>query len=384
MVIEILRDPGINFCRTCPGAHWDIHWQTKKKMSGSYDKAALRKQRTDLWVGMFVFLGLAIMGALIVQFGRFSDRLRDTYYLYVTYPDAGDIIRGAPVRLGGAKVGVVADDPELNLKYTGVTVTLEIHSEKKIPAGSRFSIASSGLMGDRYIRIKSPEVPSGEYIAPDTTIKGYAAGGLDELQAEAGELSDQAKLMMTDIREAVQSLDQLMGKLNNDLLGDQSVAKLKDILEDLKKTSENFKTASEKLEPLLDDGRETVGEAKEAATAAKTAFVKTGETLDAAKEVIKKAEPAVEKLEPTIAELKDTLAKANAAIDKITDGDGTAAALISDSGLKENLESFISNLNQHGVMRYKNDSDAGKDKAAEPDDSSQSGGGLKKWFQRKR
>jgi ABC-type transporter Mla subunit MlaD len=353
-------------------------------MSSSYDKAALRKQRTDLWVGVFVFLGLAIMGALILQFGRFSDRLRDTYFLYVSYPDAGDIIRGAPVRLGGAKVGVVAEDPELNLKYTGVTVTLEIHSEKKIPAGSRFSIASSGLMGDRYIRIKSPEVPSGEYIAPDTTIKGYASGGLDEIQAEAGELSDQAKLMMTDIRQAVQSLDLLMEKVNNDLLGDKSMANLNDILEDLKKTGENFKSVSEKLGPLLDDGRETVGEAKEAATAAKTAFVKTGETLDTAKEMIKKAEPAVEKLEPTLTELKDTLAKANAAIDKITEGDGTAAALISDSGLKENLESFISNLNQHGILRYKNASEAGKDKAEDSASSSRSGGGLKNWLQRKR
>ncbi len=351
-------------------------------MSSSYDKAALRKQRTDLWVGVFVFLGLAIMGALIVQFGRFSDRLRETYELYVTYPDAGDIIRGAPVRLGGAKVGVVSQDPELNLKYTGVTVTLDIYDEKKIPKGSRFSIASSGLMGDRYIRIKSPEVPSGEYIAPESTIEGHASGGLDEIQAEASELSDQAKLMMTDIRKAVQSLDSLMGKVDHDLLGDKSVDNLKDILVDLKKTSENFKTASEKLGPLLDDGRDTVAEAKEAATAAKTAFVKTGETLDTTREVIKKAEPAVEKLEPTIVELKDTLAKASAAIDDITDGDGTAAALISDTRLKQDLESFISNLNEYGILRYKNASEAGDDKTEKPSDSSRSGGRAKSWLHR--
>ena len=335
-------------------------------------------------MGMFVFMGLAIMGALILQFGRFSDRLRDTYYLYITYPDAGDIIRGAPVRLGGAKVGVVADDPELNLKYTGVTVPLEIHSEKKIPAGSRFSIASSGLMGDRYIRIKSPEVPSGEYIAPDTTIKGYSSGGLDEIQAEAGELSDQAKLMMADIRKAVQSLDKALQKIDNGLLSDENVGNFKSTLADLKKSSENFKTASEKLGPLFDEGRETMVEAKEAASKAKTALTKAGETFDTAKEVIKKAEPAIEKLDPTISELKDTLTKISVAIDKITDGDGAAAALISDSGLKKDLENFISNLNEHGVLRYKNDAEIEKTKASKEASSSRSSGGLKKWLQRKR
>ena len=138
-------------------------------------------------------MGLAIMGALVIQFGRFSDRLRDTYYLYVTYQDAGDIARGSPVKLGGAKVGVVSDNPQLNSNYTGVTVPLEIHIDKKIPIGSKFAIASSGLMGDSYIRIQSPAEPTGEYFNPDTEIKGHAAGGLVKLQETAGELSDQAK-----------------------------------------------------------------------------------------------------------------------------------------------------------------------------------------------
>ncbi len=341
-------------------------------MSNSYDKAALRKQRTNLWVGLFVFMGLAIMGALVVQFGRFSDRLRDTYYLYATFPDAGSLIRGAPVRLGGAKVGVVADAPQLNDKFTGVKVPLEIHSDKKIPVGSRFIIASSGMMGDLFIRIKSPEKPTGEYLAANTEIEGDAATGLDEIQAEAGELSNQAKLMMADIRLAVKSMDKTLKKIDEGVLSEENLANIKEMLADLKKSGENFKAASAKLEPLFDKG-------KEAAEEAKTAFAKAGDTLDTAKEVVKKAEPALEKLDPTITELKNTLTKASAAIDKITEGDGTTAALISDSELKENLESLISNLNKHGILRYKNDS---KSKTETPKKSSSSG--FKKFFHKKR
>lgn len=348
-------------------------------MSNSYDKSALRKQRTDLWVGLFVFMGLAIMGALVIQFGRFSDRLRETYYLYVTYPDAGNLVQGAPVRLGGAKVGVVASAPQLNDNYTGVKVPLEIHNNKKIPAGSRFIIASSGLMGDLYIRVKSPAKPTGAYIEPDTEIQGDAATGLDELQAEAGELSDSAKSMMADIRLAVKSLDKTLKKIDEGVLSDENLANIKEMLADLKKSGENFKTASAKLEPLLDSGKETMTEAKEAATEAKTAFKKAGDTFDTTKDVIKKAEPAIEKLDPTITELKETLAKASEAIDKITEGSGTTAALISDSELKENLESLISNLNKHGILRYKNDSEV---KAEAPKKAPTSS--FRKLFQKKR
>lgn len=345
-------------------------------MSNSYDKTAIRKQRTDLWVGLFVFLGLAIMGALVVQFGRFSDRLRETYFLYVTYPDAGNIVRGAPVRLGGAKVGVVAEAPQLNKEYTGVTVTLEIHQDKKIPVDSRFAIASSGLMGDLYIRVKSPEKPNGEYIEAGTAIQGDAATGLDEIQAEAGELSDLAKLMMEDIRLAVKSLDKTLKKIDAGMLSEENLANFKDTMESLKESAENFKGASVKLGPMLDTG-------KEAAAEAKIAFAKAGETFDTTNEVVKKAGPALDKLEPTIEELKKTLAKANAAIDKITKGSGITAALISDKELKQNLESFISNLNEHGILRYKNESDEDEDgqKKSKSDSSSR---GLKKWFPKKR
>ena len=348
-------------------------------MSNTYDKSALRKQRTDLWVGLFVFMGLAIMGALVVQFGRFSDRLRDTYYLYVTYPEAGNLVQGAPVRLGGAKVGVVADAPQLNENYTGVNVQLEIYSNKKIPAGSRFIIASSGLMGDLFVRVKSPPKPTGLYIEADTEIKGDSAAGLDEIQAEAGELSDRAKLMMEDIQLAVKSLDKTLKKIDEGVLSDENLANIKEMLADLKKSGENFKAASTKLEPFLDSGKEVMTEAKEAVTEAKTAFTKAGDTFDTTKGVIKKAEPALEKLEPTITELKETLEKASAAIDKITEGSGTTAALISDKELKENLESLISNLNKHGILRYKNDR-ASKEEAPKKSSSS----GFRKLFPKKR
>ena len=46
---------------------------------------------------------------------------------------------------------------------TGVTVTMEVHDDAKIPKQSKVSIASSGVMGEKFINFQ-PKVDNGEYL----------------------------------------------------------------------------------------------------------------------------------------------------------------------------------------------------------------------------
>lgn len=314
--------------------------------------SAIRKERTELLVGLFVFFGLAIMGALIVQFGRFSDRLQEKYQISVTFPDASDIREGSPVKLAGQKVGFVSAEPKLNDTFTGVLVPLYIYGDKRVPKGSKFSIGTSGLMGDTYIRIEMPKEPKAEYFVDGDAVKGGTSSGLESLQENAGEVMADIQVAVEDIRVAVQSLDRVFDKIENGLLADENIDNLKGAIASFKKTGENLDKATVKLEPLMDDARATVGEAK-------TTMTKAGATFDRAGEVIGKAEPALEELQPTIAELRSTIANANSAIDKLTEGDGVAAALISDSGVRQDLESFIDKLERFGVLGYPKDKSGG-------------------------
>ncbi|RYG15554.1 hypothetical protein EON82_26095, partial [bacterium] len=70
-------------------------------------------KKTELWVGLFVFIGLALLGALIIQFGRFGDKLDGKYKIMVVFDDASGLIKGSEIRMGGARIGKVADHPEL-------------------------------------------------------------------------------------------------------------------------------------------------------------------------------------------------------------------------------------------------------------------------------
>ncbi|MCB1232960.1 MAG: MCE family protein [Verrucomicrobiae bacterium] len=334
--------------------------------------SAIRKERTEVLVGLFVFFGLAIMGVLIIQFGRFSDRLQEKYRIEVTFPDASDIREGSPVKLAGQKVGFVSGEPKLNPEFTGVLVPMDIYGDKRIPKGSRFTIGTSGLMGDTYIRIEMPQDPKPNYLVDGEKIKGASSGGLESLQQDAGAVMKDIQEAVNDIREAVQSLDRVFDKIENGLLADENIENLKGTFAEFRKTGENLDKATKKLDPLMDDARDTIGEAK-------TAMTKAGATFEKAEAVIGKAEPAMEELQPTIAELRATIENANAAIDKLTEGDGVAAALISDSGIRRDLTSFVDKLDRYGILGYpknKSGDDGGRakdDDGGEPEEKDRDG-----------
>ncbi len=54
-------------------------------------------------VGAFVFVGLAMLGALVVQFGRLGEGFKTYYGLTVRFSDASGLLKGSDVLLAGAQ-----------------------------------------------------------------------------------------------------------------------------------------------------------------------------------------------------------------------------------------------------------------------------------------
>ena len=55
--------------------------------------------------------GLAILAALVVQFGRLGEGFKTYYDLTVHFADASGLLKGSDVLLGGAKIGRVSGQP---------------------------------------------------------------------------------------------------------------------------------------------------------------------------------------------------------------------------------------------------------------------------------
>src|SRR3954462_6555460 len=154
----------------------------------------------ELKVGAFVLVGLGVLAALLVQFGRLGEGFQHYYPLLVKFPDASGLLKGSDVLLAGAKIGHVSGGPRLAESGQGVEVPLRIFDFVKIPAGSRFTVGSSGLLGDRFVSVTVPANPPAEYIDKNSVVEGTRETGLDDLTREGG-------FLVSDLRTAVQNVN---------------------------------------------------------------------------------------------------------------------------------------------------------------------------------
>lgn len=321
------------------------------------------KKRTEVLVGLFLLIGFAMLSGLILQFGKFSDRLRGQYPLTVVFDDASGVIKGSEVRMGGAKIGQVADLPELN-DSVQVEVRLAIRNAIRIPSGATFQINSATLLGDKLIVIVPPVDKDNGFIAPGTRLTGGGPTGLDALQNNAETLSKdvvrilkQAEETLAKVDGASKELGEAVGKINRSVLADKNLAHLETTLANLATTTEDWKTASAKLDPAL-------AEAREAIQAIRNAAANAEKTLKSADQAIAEAKPALKKLPKAVDELASTTAKAGEALDRMKKGEGLLGALATDNDVALDAKAFMRNLRRYGVFRYR-DAPAKEDPAAE-------------------
>src|SRR6478672_12889831 len=113
----------------------------------------------EVKVGAFLFVGLALLAALVVQFGRIGEGFKTYYPLTVKFTDASGLLKGSDVLLAGARIGKVSGGPRLVREGDGVAVPLKIYDYVKVPEGTKFSVGSSGLLGDRFVNVTIPTGP---------------------------------------------------------------------------------------------------------------------------------------------------------------------------------------------------------------------------------
>ncbi|HEU0273061.1 MAG TPA: MlaD family protein [Candidatus Udaeobacter sp.] len=255
-------------------------------------------------VGIFVFVGLAMLGALVVQFGRLGEGFKTYYNLTVRFNDASGLLKGTDVLLAGARIGKVAGAPRLVHEGTGIAVPLKIYDYIKIPEGTKFTVGSSGLLGDRFVNVTIPSGQPKAYLPPNASISGARETGIDDITREGTAL-------ITDARGTVQ-------KLNQETLSAENMRNLKVSMEHLNEATTALAQSSKKLDGVIEQAGSTMTSAKEAA----------------------------DKLQSAIEDLRKVLRTA-------TQGKGLVATLLNNQQLANDLHALISNLRAHGVLFYR-------------------------------
>ncbi len=180
--------------------------------------------------------GAFIVGALVLLFVAVSflgGLVRDQgYEIIVRVTNAGGLIKDAQVLMAGIDVGRVTD-LRLN-RFNQAEIVLRIRSGVSIPTGSRFSLATQGLLGQPYVTI-SPGPPGAPPMPPGSVIAGEPPFTVEDLYARVTAVALRAEETLTNL---------------NRLIGDPALAR------DLSETVHNAKEATDVVRQAAEHVRE--------------------------------------------------------------------------------------------------------------------------------
>ncbi len=328
------------------------------------------KKRTEVYVGLFILIGLVMLGGLVVQFGRFRENFSGTYGLTVVFDDASGVIRGSEIRMGGARIGEVASVPVLN-EAVRVEVPLAITESIRIPTGSQFLITSATLLGDKLIVVAPPADRTSGFIPPGSLLEGSGLTGIDAIQSNAEEVTkDVLRIIreaeasfakvdaaVDEIRGAGTQLQAAMTKINGTMLSEKNLRRFDETLENLASTTGRWNAASTKLDPTLEDARDAI-------TAVKKAAAKAEATLESANQAFSEIKPSLKRIPGAVDDFSSTTRKAGRALDRINNGEGVIGALAADNDVALDVKTFMKNLKNHGILFYRNpEVEAAREKA---------------------
>lgn len=318
-------------------------------------------KKTEMLVGLFLFIGLMLLGGLILTFGRVREVFKDTYHLHVAFPNAAGIKEGSPVFLGGSRVGKVDKKPQLNSTFTGVILDLELFKDVMIPADATFGIGSAGLMGDALVEIK-PTGKQTDVFLPhdyDKIIEGEKGGGLNDLQSQAEQVAKKVDVVLDDVRIALKDVQGSLSKVNKDALSDTTIQNFKEGMEHLHST---LKRVDDKV--LGEENAATLKAALADLKEASASFKSAAHNMD---ESSKKLGPMFDKLDPAIAKADKVMSEADTALQSIrkaadsfaavganiSAGKGLLGALMNDQRLMTDFRDLIYNFKVNGPLWYK-------------------------------
>ncbi|HEY0488922.1 MAG TPA: outer membrane lipid asymmetry maintenance protein MlaD [Telluria sp.] len=114
----------------------------------------MHRKTIDVWVGLFVLLGLAALVFLALKAGNMSTiSFEKTYAISAKFDNIGGLKPQAPVKSAGVVVGRVGAIGFDDKTYQAL-VTLELEAGYKFPKDSSLKILTAGLLGEQYIGIE--------------------------------------------------------------------------------------------------------------------------------------------------------------------------------------------------------------------------------------
>lgn len=112
----------------------------------------MKKTTIELYVGLFVIIGLICSAYLVFQLGGLKVSNKDRYSVYAYFSSVSGLKPGANVEMAGVAVGSVA---MISLDREQLLAKIELSIDKSYAFSEDViaSVKTSGIIGDKYINL---------------------------------------------------------------------------------------------------------------------------------------------------------------------------------------------------------------------------------------
>ena len=111
----------------------------------------MQNRSLEVWVGLFMLLGIAALATLAIQVSGAGKGGGDTYRIEARFDNVGSLNVKAPVMIGGVRVGRVGAiwiDQEDYVPVVGLDISRQYDT---LPDDTGASILTAGLLGAQFV-----------------------------------------------------------------------------------------------------------------------------------------------------------------------------------------------------------------------------------------
>ena len=287
------------------------------------------KSRLEWKVGLFVFIGLVLLGVLLLQFSKGTTLFRSTYDIRLHAATVGGLKTRAQVLMSGVQVGSVSD-MQLASDGKSVTITLRIYAKYQLHKDARFVIEQSGFLGDQYVAIlptnnEGPTFASGEDAKADAPL-------------DMQEVARSAAGLLLHIDSAATNINEALNDARHTIFSGRALTNLSVTLDNLHEVSERSLTILENVNALVETNRPPIS-----ASVSNLLFFseQLNQSAAALQVLIATNSPEIQTAVRNIESSTETVRKL---LDGVHEGKGLAGKLLENEEVAANLSQIVSNL----------------------------------------
>ncbi len=299
---------------------------------------------TELKVGTFALVILALLTYMTFKVGGFEWVKKKGYILYAEFKNIGGLDEKTRIKVAGVDSGIIE---KIELKHGKAFLTVRVNPDVVLYSDASVGIKSSGLLGDKYLELKTgheePRLKNGDAIRHVVEIVD-----MDDLVRSLSGVS-------TNLSNLASSLGEAIGTPEGKKALKEIVMNMRDITANLKETisvnDKKMRAALDNINHLVVSVTDLVDKNKEPLTATVSNIEDFSSSLKKeAPSILENLNSASKELKAMIEENRPAIKSAAESIDNISKtivkGEGTLGKLVKDDRLYESVNKAAEGVNK--------------------------------------